>query len=876
MEIDNFRKLEVQNKLYYLTFFVTGILCSYVIFLRFCVALGKNFNFKQDEEDKNKFIELTKKSYKKVEFFEKYNLNFINCIFWYLKEKWSTFYNIYFYVNKIYILGFCALFLTTFVYSLFSKIWLNLLDFFELFIPYLFSLLIISMYWLFNNSFLKYYLFTKKDRKFKILFFLFTIAILEVFIINYFNFFNTLEIINNIWTDNSFQLWILYLINITILLFLIIFWIFWIIFILKPWIILGKSKLLDNKIKILIGLLQVLAGFLKWGLLWISIVLWVWWIWWVLAIWYFFWNIETLLIWIFALIWVILWYLMISITWTILFLLSFIIIVLNFFILIFIKYIFDYVQENNFFVSDSPLSTKDQLKNIRIDYNFKSVLDSFLKNINFLKEKILYFQPSILKSWSYVFSVNAVWWSWKTSFIKIVENEVVENFKEIKKILIVQKVINFFNWLELILKKIRDYDKKNLNFDKTNLFLNKSNLRIVKSEWKKVKYFLVKKQFHIPFKKILFYEIRIDYLKYLYQSLFPPKNKDIIWINYNPWNFENSQNLLKDFFSTLNHEIDKRTWNSYKTIFQKYSNFFNLPKTNNKLINLELLKQKLIEEKPLWEIKTQIEKILWRINETIVITLDDIDRMEPEEIMIILKLVKLLSDFPKIIFILLLDEKRVSNIITTKYWESYNNYLQKIINFQIKLEPYTKEELKAILYFNIRKFFKIKSLDSKIVDNSQQSNKTPEEVIKTFVDNIFNVYYYMVVDKILIKYKKDNMKEFTDIISEERYKKISKNIRLDKILDSFYEKVSKKEVWETSIVITPRDIKELSNNIVEKLYSFSKDSNYKFEDLLNKPIEEKDEIYKIILETFKSQIFIFEKEVLFEIFIQELNSKYVF
>ncbi len=57
-----------------------------------------------------------------------------------------------------------------------------------------------------------------------------------------------------------------------------------------------------------------------------------------------------------------------------------------------------------------------------------------MKNIEFLKEKILYFPPNILKNWAYVFSINSVWWSWKTSFIKIVEKEVIYKYKDSQKI----------------------------------------------------------------------------------------------------------------------------------------------------------------------------------------------------------------------------------------------------------------------------------------------------------------------------------------------------------------------------------------------------------------------------------------------------------
>ncbi len=156
----------------------------------------------------------------------------------------------------------------------------------------------------------------------------------------------------------------------------------------------------------------------------------------------------------------------------------------------------------------------------------------------------------------------------------------------------------------------------------------------------------------------------------------------------------------------MNKWIEGATWNSYKTIFQKYSNLFNLASLpKNRHIDLNLLRKKLVEDDPLYEIKLQIEKILWRMNETIVITLDDIDRMEPEEIMIILKLVKLLSDFPKIIFILLLDEKRVSNIITKKVLRILQQLSTKNYKFPNRTRTIYKRRTKSYFIFQYQEVF---------------------------------------------------------------------------------------------------------------------------------------------------------------------------
>jgi len=109
-------------------------------------------------------------------------------------------------------------------------------------------------------------------------------------------------------------------------------------------------------------------------------------------------------------------------------------------------------------------------------------------------------------------------------------------------------------------------------------------------------------------------------------------------------------------------------------------------------------------QKPLTKLKEQITDTLSKIPGPVVVVLDDIDRMEPNMVLITLKMVKLLSNFPKIIFILPFDYNRIASLITKDYSEDYNDYLNKIINERIPLPLYTYKQLYQIFLHSRNEF----------------------------------------------------------------------------------------------------------------------------------------------------------------------------
>lgn len=167
----------------------------------------------------------------------------------------------------------------------------------------------------------------------------------------------------------------------------------------------------------------------------------------------------------------------------------------------------------------------------------------------------------------------------------------------------------------------------------------------------------------------------------------------------NAWLTTDKMGLTTEFFNIINDAVEKNNWINLKEI-PKYVaiillqivSIFALSIENNipilgKLITnitLEKITQKLqhfFEEGP---ISRQKEKIYDRIlqdgkSQWLVIFIDDIDRLESQEIGLLFQLVKNIADFPQIIYVLAYDRSIVSAALDKYHDGPKGAYIEKIV-----------------------------------------------------------------------------------------------------------------------------------------------------------------------------------------------------
>ena len=173
---------------------------------------------------------------------------------------------------------------------------------------------------------------------------------------------------------------------------------------------------------------------------------------------------------------------------------------------------------------------------------------------------------------------------------------------------------------------------------------------------------------------------------------------DIIWIDFNPWNYLSSEKMVMDFFETLDSRIGKIYGKGLGKNLTKYVNLLtSVASPSFAGINgLGLTLNPIESTKALGTLKQNIQNKLSSIKEKIVIVIDDIDRLPPEMVLIVLRLVGITANFPNIFFVLAMDYDKVEKIVQRELGEEYQNYLQKIVNERVEVPKWGYEELEKL------------------------------------------------------------------------------------------------------------------------------------------------------------------------------------
>jgi len=94
--------------------------------------------------------------------------------------------------------------------------------------------------------------------------------------------------------------------------------------------------------------------------------------------------------------------------------------------------------------------------------------------------------------------------------------------------------------------------------------------------------------------------------------------------------------------------------------------------------------------------RSQLREALARLDSPIVVIIDDIDRLQPQEILDILRLVRLTGNFPNLIYLLAFDRGRVELILNQQGFEG-GPYLEKIVEYAYDVPAIPPARLQRLL-----------------------------------------------------------------------------------------------------------------------------------------------------------------------------------
>lgn len=180
-------------------------------------------------------------------------------------------------------------------------------------------------------------------------------------------------------------------------------------------------------------------------------------------------------------------------------------------------------------------------------------------------------------------------------------------------------------------------------------------------------------------------------------------------IAFDPWYFNSTEQLIQTFFAIIKRRTiaiaSQEDQLKLENKFTKYGDYLSKAFTSVKWepefeiplwlfgkIKIRIDKKKKDErvESP-EDIKEDLRGILKKLNRKFVILIDNLDRLDPPELLLMFKLVRLCSDFPNFVFVLAFDHKQVTKLVALKDIDP--DFLDKIIQIDIGLPLIDQEEI---------------------------------------------------------------------------------------------------------------------------------------------------------------------------------------
>ncbi|WP_100489248.1 KAP family P-loop NTPase fold protein [Sporolactobacillus pectinivorans] len=176
------------------------------------------------------------------------------------------------------------------------------------------------------------------------------------------------------------------------------------------------------------------------------------------------------------------------------------------------------------------------------------------------------------------------------------------------------------------------------------------------------------------------------------------KQEHVVCIRFNPWRYGKEEHMLANFFNDLATSIDRsietgreRVGGFIKKFLKPVASIFGKGEIADGVSSF-------FKTADIVELKERIESVLEEEKKRVVILIDDIDRLEKNEIHAVFRLVKLTADFKYTAYVLAFDKEMVAAALQERYGSGNINagraFLEKIIQVPLQLPIIDSNDLR--------------------------------------------------------------------------------------------------------------------------------------------------------------------------------------
>ena len=193
------------------------------------------------------------------------------------------------------------------------------------------------------------------------------------------------------------------------------------------------------------------------------------------------------------------------------------------------------------------------------------------------------------------------------------------------------------------------------------------------------------------------------------------RNSNIVTIFFNPWMFPSETELFIAFYTELAKVLKKSLPTTRENIGTVITNYI-APFVGllDKADSAEKI-GRLLSNVSLEELRNRIGNFLVQEKKLVVVFMDDIDRLDKDEIHAIFRLIKLSANFENIVYVLAFDPEIVEDALSERYFTKKKvagqNFLEKIVQVPINLPKIPTTDLRRFCYKQIDKALQLSGIE---------------------------------------------------------------------------------------------------------------------------------------------------------------------
>ncbi len=203
---------------------------------------------------------------------------------------------------------------------------------------------------------------------------------------------------------------------------------------------------------------------------------------------------------------------------------------------------------------------------------------------------------------------------------------------------------------------------------------------------------------------------KTSFLLMLKKEIYEQKNKmPVVCFDFKPWLCESERGIATEFFSLFQKEVGKVLPGLHRPISEYLKQI--LASATCEVSGFSFPIAKVIGPS-LKEMHDKIRDGLYNIDRPVIVIIDDVDRLQSKELMMVLRLVRDTADFPNVYYIIAADMTHLRKMLEQEGIDYADAYLKKFFTFELLMPANESVSFKEMMGLVKGRFMELKGKEN--------------------------------------------------------------------------------------------------------------------------------------------------------------------